>query len=59
VFVALGIHHAMPMHHAVVCGLSSSYNICPRYLINGKVFGKKKVIEQKAFVFILSITTFV
>ena len=38
VFLALGIQHAVPMHHFVVCGLSS---FTTHYIINGTIFEKK------------------
>jgi hypothetical protein len=34
VFVALGIQHAMRMHHVVICGLPRSNNKFPHYIIN-------------------------
>ena len=48
VFVALGIEHAMRMHH--VCYLWSVlfYNTFSRYLINGSIFElKKKLLKVK------------
>jgi len=56
VFVALVIQHAMCMFHIFICALSDS--TFPQYLINGKIFEKKRVIEHKLRVLILY-TTFV
>ena len=56
VFVALVIQHAMRMCHTFICALSDS--TFPHYLINGKIFEKKKVTEHKLCVLILY-TTFV
>ena len=41
VFVALGIQHAMRMHHIAICGLSRLYRIFPLYLANGTILGRK------------------
>jgi hypothetical protein len=49
VFVDLGIHHAIHMHHIVICGLL--YNISQHYLINGTTV-EKNVIEHKMCVLI-------
>ena len=54
VFLALGIQHAVPMHHFVVCGLSS---FTTHYIINGTIF-EIKAIVHKMCVLIFS-TTFV
>jgi len=35
------------MHHIAICGLPRSTTLFPRYLIKGRVFKKKKVIEHK------------
>ena len=43
--LTLGIQHAMRMRHIFICALSDS--TFPHYLINGKIFEKKKVIEHK------------
>jgi hypothetical protein len=34
-FVALGIHHAMLMHHIVICGQPRSKIFLPHYRISG------------------------
>jgi hypothetical protein len=44
VFVALDTQHAMPRRHFVVCGPSS---FTTHYLINGTIFGRKKILEHK------------
>ena len=46
--------HAMRMFHIVISGPALQY--FPRYLINGTVFEKKKVIEYKMLVLIFSTT---
>jgi hypothetical protein len=47
-FVALGIQHAMRMPHTVILCLSGSTNIfSPHYLINGTIFGEKKLLDIK------------
>jgi hypothetical protein len=56
VCAALGIHHAMRMHHIVICGLSGSKYFFT-YLINSIIF-EKEVIEPEMCVLIFS-TTFV
>jgi len=53
-FVALGILHAMRMHHIVICGLPRS-TIFFHILINDKRYSKK-VTEQKMCVLIFSTT---
>jgi hypothetical protein len=42
VFETLTIHLAMRMRHIVISGLPRSTNVFPHYLINGKIFEKKK-----------------
>ena len=44
-FVALGIQHAMHMHHVMWSTLL--YNILLHYLINGTLVKRKKDIEKK------------
>jgi len=59
VCVAVFIQHAMRMCHIVVNGLSGSTMFCPHYLIDGTVLEKKKkkkVIENKMYVFVFSKT---
>jgi hypothetical protein len=46
VFVALGIQHAMRMRHIVICGLSGSTAFF-HILMNGTIFGKKKLLNKK------------
>jgi hypothetical protein len=46
-FVALGIQHPMRMRHIFMCCLPRSTIFFPRYLINGKIFGKKKSLNKK------------
>ena len=59
VFVGLGIQHAMCLHHFVIRGsVQAPQNIFPHYLINGKIFEEKNVIDHKMCVFIFC-TTFV
>ena len=58
VSVALVIQHAMRMPHIVICGLSGYTIFFSHYLINGTIFGKKKVTEHK-ICFLLFSTTFV
>jgi len=48
----------MRMRHVAICGLPPLYNIFPHYLINGTIFGKKKIVEHKMCVWILSIFFF-
>jgi len=48
VFVALGIQLSMQMRYILSSAASPLYNIFfPRYLINGMIFGGKKVIELR------------
>ena len=42
VFVALGIQHAMIMHHIVICGL-------PRFTIFFPITSNSRIIERKNF----------
>jgi len=58
VSVALVIQHAMRIRHIVICGLSGYTIFFSHYLINGTIFGKKKVTEHK-ICFLLFSTTFV
>jgi len=48
VFVALDIQQAMRMRHIVICG--------SHYLINGTIFGEKKVTEHKMCILTSSTT---
>jgi len=53
-FVALGIQHAMHTHLIFISGLPYSTIFFSHYLINGRIFGKKKVIGHKICVWITS-----
>ena len=57
VFVDLGIHHAMHLHHIVICGLPAS-TVFLHIVSQMAKFSKTNVIEHKMYVFIFS-TTFV
>jgi len=48
--VALGIQHAMRMRHTIICDLPRSTIFFPHYLMNGTIFGEKKLLNVK-FVF--------
>jgi len=37
----------MRMRHVVICGLPRSANLFPYYLINGMIYGKKKLLNTK------------
>ena len=56
VSVALRIQHAMRTRHIVISRLPELYNTYQHYLINGKIFGEKKVIDHKTCVLIFSIS---
>ena len=55
VFIALGIQHAMCMHHIVICETSGSTKF---FHINSLMTYSKKVIEHEMCVLVFS-TTFV
>jgi len=44
----------MRMRHIVICGLTGSTIFFPHYLINGTIFGGKKLLHIKC-VFLISI----
>jgi len=44
----------MRKRNIAICGLPQSTIFFPHYLINGTIFGKKKVIEHKIRVLIFS-----
>jgi len=50
VFVALGMLHAMEVRHIVTYDLPHSTILFPHYLTNGRIFGKKNLLNVK-FVF--------
>ena len=52
--VTLGIHHAISMHHIVICGVSGSTIFFSHYLKKMAQFKKKKAIECKMLVLIFS-----
>jgi hypothetical protein len=54
-FAALGIQHAVRMRHL---WLPRLYRIFLHYLINGKIFEKKKDIEYKMCVFLFHVQSF-
>ena len=45
-FVAIGIQHAKRMRQTVIRGLPSSTNFSPHFLINGKIFERKKKVTD-------------
>ena len=47
VCLALAIQHGMRMRHIVICGLPCCTIFFPHYLIIGKIFEEKKIIEHK------------
>jgi hypothetical protein len=47
VFVALSIQHAMRMRHIAMCSLPRSTVSSSHYLINSKIFEKKKFLNTK------------
>jgi len=55
VSVSVVIQHGMRMRHIFICGLSDTtvYFHC---LMNGTIFGEKKVVEDKTFVLNFSTT---
>jgi len=53
--IAVGTQHAMRVRH-IVMRPAPLYNIFPHYVINGKIFEKKKVTENIKCVLISSIT---
>jgi hypothetical protein len=61
VFVALGSHHTMRMHHMIICGLLRSRIFSP-YLKKDKIFENKTYLTQNIFrgsIQILSETFFI
>ena len=49
VFVALGIQHAMRMRRFDIYRLPDSTEFFPHYLINGAIFGKRKLNTKCVF----------
>jgi len=51
VFIALGMQHAIRMHHVVICGLSR-HTIFPHYVTNGTIFEKSYKTKNVCFDFL-------
>ena len=48
VYVGLDIHHALRMRRIILPSVTCPVlNILPRYLVNGTIFGEKKLLNMK------------